>query len=354
MSTKDCPVKTALPAKSIKVRGARLFSAQLDNDQAHFDGAPLLCEIFDWMESLEDDSRVSKTLNNEQLVLVETLKTLSASETAYALFEEAMEYGWSVDTADLDSHDYHIDVPELKITLNSHGLNGRSLLQSKYFRSSLVISLARALRDIWQEERHGGFEDHYKPEDILLLERIRNADCEAVMALCAWEIDCAGDTGIWRHLIASSEGDVALAFKTALPMRGADYPNDSLAAMGAAFVQWFSSEDRLNVCDHETLEYLDALMVDQEFEGFSDIPLNAEYIETLSCLPNHLSYLGDGTTDVLHNPIYSAVNDIINNSHLMHIVQDLETTQINGIMFRDSALASKIFPESMVKTSIHA
>ena len=78
-------------------------------------------------------------------------------------------------------------------------------------------------------------------------------------------------------------------------------------------------------------------------------------IEILSCLPNHLAYLEDAdATDILKNPAYAAIYDSINNSHLAHIIQDLETTQVNGVMFRDSVLASKIFPESMVKSSIHA
>jgi hypothetical protein len=44
------------------------------------------------------------------------------------------------------------------------------------------------LRDIWQEKRHGGFDEKYRTEFVLTMERIRSADCDVLSILVAWEL----------------------------------------------------------------------------------------------------------------------------------------------------------------------
>ena len=74
----------------------------------------------------------------------------------------------------------------------------------------LQLSLIRGLRDIWQEKRHGGFEDHYSPQDILMLERVRAADCDTMAILAALELRIAGYDPLWKHIVGSDEGDMAI------------------------------------------------------------------------------------------------------------------------------------------------
>lgn len=269
------------------------------------------------------------------------LQTVMLSETADMMADEAATNGWSIELSDLSGQDYHLNVVEKHIVLNTHGLGAQSLRKSEYFRNIVVVSLVRALRDVWQEARHGGFEDDYGPESILMLERIRAADCDIITVLVAWEISLTEETDIWRHMIGSEEGDIAMAFSAAM-----DSANSSSihGAMHTAFRQWFASEDRINVCDHETLEYLDTFIAEEGVEGFGHSYLTPARLEILSCLPDKTAYLQYAGQELISDPLYAGMANAINQSHFMHIMHDMESTTVAGVSFRSADLAAKIFP----------
>ena len=145
-------------------------------------------------------------------VLSWCLSILSDSPSAAAMLKEAMGRGWMIALEDLSGGSYCIDVEQKLIILDNAALVPSALGRSGYFRNLTLVTLAKALRDVWQEKRHGGFDEEYKPEYIMTLERVRAADCDVMAILVGWELRAAEHTDIWRHLIGSENGDMAMCF----------------------------------------------------------------------------------------------------------------------------------------------
>jgi hypothetical protein len=283
-------------------------------------------------------------------ILVESLALLNASPTAKMMIREASSQGWSLGIADRMGHDFHLDVPQKQILLDDCGFSPAALGRSGYFRHVVLISLIRALRDAWQEKRHGGFDTDYGPEAILMLERVRAADCDVMSVLVAWELRGEGFSAIWRHLLGSEEGDMALAFSNYLERDPASLFTGK--ALEAAFNQWYRSDVRVNASDHEALEYMDSVIADnQGGSPFGSKKLTSVGVEVLSCLPDKTAYLRGRGRDLLSSPLYAGLHDHINQSHFMQLVHDLQVTYVQGIPFRDAGLARKIFPGGVFTTT---
>ena len=278
-------------------------------------------------------------------VLLHCVSTLKKSPSAAMMLREAAQNDWMIELADLGSIDYCLDVSEKLLTLDHNGLSPAALERSGYFSNGLIVTISRALRDIWQEKRHGAFDELYNPERTILLERVRMADCYVLSTLVGWELRSEGHGEVWRHLIGSEDGDIAMSFSNHLEREPLAAFQKS--ALVSAFRQWFNSEDRLNICDHETLEYLDEILAETE-EGsnpFGNTRPSRISVEILSCLPDKTAYLQGMGDEILCDPYYSCLQDPINQTHLFHIMYDLEVTMVNNVPFRDANLAAKIFPE---------
>jgi hypothetical protein len=278
--------------------------------------------------------------------LKESIALLGSSPSARLMIREASHLGWKLGISDRTGHDFHLDVPEKQIFLDNCGLSPAALARSGYFRHKVLISLVRALRDAWQEKRHGGFDTHYGPENILLLERVRAADCDVISMLVAWELRGEGFGDVWRHLLGSEEGDMALSYAACLEHDPASHFTGK--ALQAAFNQWFRSDLRVNASDHETLEYIDMVMADNPANPFGKHKLTPVGVEILSCLPDKTAYLRGLGRDLMAAPLYAGMNDFINQSHLMQILHDQQVIFRQGVPFRDAGLAEKIFPDGQL------
>ena len=77
------------------------------------------------------------------------------------MLKEAMAQDWRVGfdefSGDLSGEEFYINVPERQIFLDNNALAPESLADSPYFSNAVVLCLIRALRQVWQEKRHGGF-----------------------------------------------------------------------------------------------------------------------------------------------------------------------------------------------------
>lgn len=276
-------------------------------------------------------------------ILGRCLFILSSSPTARAFITEAQVKGWRAGLADLGGPDFSIDVPEKTLLLDNNALSADSLGSSVYFFNMLLFSLIRALRDIWQERRYGGFDETYEPQSTLMLERIRAADCDIMAILVAWELRSAGYNDLWRHVIGSEEGDLAMTFSDYLERN----PTTTFtnAALKATFKRWFAVKERINACDHETLCYLDNIL--SEYPGrnpFGSNRATANVIELLSCKPDKTAYLQGMGPDILCDPAYAGLDDSINQSHLLQILHDCRVVYAGDVPFQDEDLAQKIFP----------
>lgn len=314
---------------------AKNFDFTKTDGNNQFWSIDLLCGDF----SDHDDAMTS-----HREVLGSCLGALLASPAARLLVKEAAKDGWMVSISDREGYDFHLDVGERQIILDDNGLSALALGRSEYFRNVLTISLIRALRDVWQEKRHGGFDDRYGPEDILMLERVRAADCDVMTVLVAWEMRSEGRGDLWRHMIGSEEGDLAMAFSGYLERDPSSAYSGN--ALKAAFNQWYRSEERIQACDHETLEYMDSLVRENNMGGmaFGDEKLTPVGVEVLSCLPNKTAYLQGEGREILRDPFYVGLNDHINQTHLTQILYDMRAVCVQDVPFRDSFLAEKIFP----------
>jgi hypothetical protein len=268
----------------------------------------------------------------------------SESPTANAMWADAEIAGWSVAMDDLKTGGFTLDMDNRHIVLDHFTLSPPALGRSTYFRNTLLCSFMRALRDIWHENVFGAFETVYLPEDVLMLERARAADCDTVAMLVAWELRGAGHADVWRHVIGSAEGDMALTFTRFLE-RDPSAVFDG-AALAYAFRQWYVDEGRVNTIDHETLESLDVCFAGAEQGGDAGGKrLSGAMLEALSELPDGARYLHGLGERIKNDPFFSGLHDEINQTHLFHLMYDMEVVMVNNVPFRDHALARLIFPD---------
>ena len=328
----------------------------LDND--------LLDNFYERFESLEENRTVlgetyngdscetfaldtlsgSSSLTNKYEILSWLADQLSASPAGRRMLNEAKSEGWSLAIEPLDGQDFHIDVPERLVILDDQGLTIEALGKSEYFKNALMVSFIRALRDVWQEKRHGAFEAEHGPEQVLMLERVRAADLDVLAVLVGWELRGEGKGSLWRHLIGAQEGDIAMRFSGYLERDPSAMFNGK--ALAAAFTQWFRDETRVNSCDHETLNYLDTVIEysEEEYILATKNALGTIGVEMLSCLPDKTAYLQGMGREILSNPLYAGLCDEINQAHFSQIMYDLKVVRVQDVPFRDAYLADLIFP----------
>lgn len=300
----------------------------------------LYCDSHTYAPAEENQSLA---LDSKHAVLAWATGTLSCSPSALAMLNEAMAQSWSLSMENLNGPDFHLDVPEKRIVLDDGGLSASALGRSEYFRNTILAALCRALRDAWQEKRHGAFDEIYGPEAVLCLERVRAADLDVMTVLVAWELRSENMGSLWRHLIGGEDGDIALRYSAYLEREPAAGFNGR--ALAEAFAQWFRDESRVDACDHETLNYMDYLL--DEYTGnqsFGDKKPSKTGIEILSCLPDKTAYLRGMGHEILHSPFYAGMSDPFNQIHFMQIMHDLKVTRVQDVPFQDAALAEKIFP----------
>ncbi len=271
---------------------------------------------------------------------------MGQSPTARKLWKDAADGGWRVGLADLHSDGFHMDALRKTILLDHFALSPQALGRSAYFRNTLLTILIRALRDIWHEQRHAPFETLYAPEDVLMLERVRAADGDAVTVLAVWELRGAGLAEIWRHLIGSAEGDMALIFTKFLERDPTALFDGS--ALTYAFRQWYADDARVDGCDHETLEALDDILLgvaEDDGAPFGDRVLEAALLESLSVLPDGTCYLLGLGAAIKDDPFFAGLKDEINQTHFFQLMYDMEVTMVGNVPFRDHGLARRFFPD---------
>lgn len=263
---------------------------------------------------------------------------LTESPMGAALLRDADKAGWRICLSDLGTGGFHLDVADKIVELDNYGLDASSLGHSAFFRASLICVAAKALRDIWHENRWGAFEVTHKPESVLMLERARAADADSISVYIGWELRSAGYNDIWRHILGSDDGDMAQVLINILDR----YPTALYNGMALAhiFRQWYADVARVDALDHDTLEYMDFALRDELVE-FGDTPVSALIIESLSELPDGTFYLKELGETVLRDPYFCGLNDPINQAHLFQIIYDSKVTYVSGIPFRDPSLARK-------------
>lgn len=307
----------------------------------------LFSELLELSEGVDNFSLPDDDIHDYSLVLGWCLYVLSQSPSAALMVREVVDGDWRIGLDDLHGGEYCIDVEQKLLLLDNNTLVPSALGRSNYFRNVTIVTLVKALRDIWQEKRHGGFDECYRPEHIMTLERVRAADCVVLSVLVGWELRSEDYSDIWRHLIGSENGDMAMTFSAHMEREPTSLFNGR--ALKAAFRQWFKDDGRVNSCDHDTLEYLDDVLAESHLSNPFGVKKPSKMnVEVLSCLPDKTAYLQGMGGEILADPLYCGMDDAINQSHLFHILYDLEAVIVENVPFRDADLARRIFPDEMI------
>lgn len=276
-------------------------------------------------------------------VIRASLAILLKSPSAGTMVRDAGMAGWSISLCSQNAFDFTLDLDEKIISLDHSDLEAGSLAASEHFLSAMMISMVKALRDVWQQKRNSGYENMFNPESILLLERIRAADSCILAVLVAWELRSEGFPGLWRTMIGSDYGDLALSFSGTLERE----PSSAFTqhALSHTFRQWFRDDARVAACDHETLDMMDGLLALDKPHTFGKKAPTHICVELFSCLPDRTAYLrGDGA-EILRNPFFCGLGDPVNQTHLFQILHDSQAHYAGGVAFRDAGLAAMIFPQ---------
>ncbi|HEY8191526.1 MAG TPA: DUF6782 family putative metallopeptidase [Alphaproteobacteria bacterium] len=283
------------------------------------------------------------SFQTEHNMLIWAAMALNESPAARAMMIEAAGQGWSVSFTDMQGGGFFMDTQRRLLLLDNFCMAPVAVGRSMYFRNALLTTFIRALRDIWHEERGITAGSDYAPEHALMFERVRAADCDTVTVLCCWELRGAGFADVWRHLLGSAEGDMAMVFTRFLERDpGALFDG---AALAYAFRQWYADEVRVDGSDHSVLEALDDILTEAGVRNpFGQRELKPLDLEDISQLPDGTRYLAGLGHTVLHDPFFAGLHDPINQTHLFHLMYDMEVTLVNNVPFRDGGLARKIFP----------
>lgn len=272
------------------------------------------------------------------------------SPTARLLLKEAQLERWDIRLDDLSQGGYGVDDEAHAVAIDHFGFTASALGRSAFFRNALFINFVKALRQLWHARSGHSFERTHRPDVALMLERARTADCETIAILVGWELRGAGYSDVWRSILGSEEGDMAMIFTRAIEKDPAGFYDGSV--LTRAFCQWYGDEGRVVSCDHATLERMDFILEEtQGAKAFGDDPLRSDDIEKLSILPGGKAYLNGMGKNICTDPYFMALNDPINESHLFQVVYDSKVVLAGGVPFRDKKLARLIFPGEVTQTA---
>ncbi len=270
------------------------------------------------------------------------------SPTARALFSLASKEGWSIGIENLSQSGYALDEDARRLTLDHYGFAAHALGRSAHYRHAVLLSFIKALRHIWHIHIRPDVYETHRPDSIFLLERAMAADIQTIAILAGWELRAAGYAEIWRYILGSDEGDMAMIFTRAMEKDPAGFYDGSV--LTRTFCQWYGDETRVAETDHATLETMDDLL-DDNAEGmvFGKTPVSDADIEVLSALPASMTYLKGMGRNILSDPYFVSMNDPINEAHLFQVAYDSRVVMVEGVPFRDHKLARLIFPGGKVK-----
>ncbi len=299
-----------------------------------------LCLESLWNETFQNPDIQYKTPSRQSSTyssLKWVCSLLSQSETLCALMMSIESHQWRLTLAKDTADSYVIDEENNLVVLPS-------IMKKSYSHHNLILNTIRALRDIWHEDCHSDLYQTLTPEEYLKWEKIRAADIESFTLLIAWELRISGENDLWRMIIGSEIGDMALVFQANIEQNKNGVFSYQRALL-STFHQWYREEDRVNQTDSQTLTTLDEILLDHSTsDSFGTERLKALDIEERLSLSTGESYLLH-IENILNNPDYCQISSEVNQAHFFHIMNDCKTIHLEHTHFRDKALAAKIFPQ---------
>lgn len=270
------------------------------------------------------------------------------------LIARAESAGYALGLTALETGGHSIDMEARILWLDHQNSALETLLHDQDAQDRLLIALIRGLRDVNHEMRLGGALRLLRPEDGILLERFRSADCDAVTTSILWSMRQNGEKALWRQHLSSHEGDIAALWQRCYEASG--FANKALCreeALKLAFLIWFEDSCRTIACDHETLAIYDRMIHDEDeqlaMRSFGRKRLCAPYLGGMFPLYDGRRYLDDLADSLLSDPGFAGPDDAINQAHLFQLKSELDSHKAEGVTFRNDSrsrkLASILFEE---------
>lgn len=191
----------------------------------------------------------TKASTSQQMALNQALHTIRQSELGEWLLRLAERQNVMVcvdKSTDLEAH------------YRSHlRLIGVS---AKLDPAGQVVFLSHELAHVPQHPRFSNSR-HFSPQDMLLLQRVREATAEAIATRVLWQLRQKGIHAPWQKKLTTAYGDIASRF--AIVMAGDDDPTRELWATRTAFLHWFDADWRLGIYDDLMLTTLIKIAADR-------------------------------------------------------------------------------------------
>ena len=147
--------------------------------------------------------------------LVWGLSVLCETRLGRDLAYDARFEDWSIEVDDIEQACHIID-PQLRILiLPRFSVSPPTLARSQNDRAAFILELARGLRGIWHDMT--GVRENFDltADDQILMSRLRRADHDLCALRMAWDLREQGLGGLWRQIIASQLGDLAMIARRA-------------------------------------------------------------------------------------------------------------------------------------------
>lgn len=296
-------------------------------------------------DSESPDCVLSSTpFTNDEDALIWGLSILCTSPLGRSISFDARFEDWSLEVDDIiDGHP--IVDSQLRILILPRGTPSAIILsKSIYDRYQFLVSLARGLRMIWQDMNHVRARIDLTADDQIFFERLRRADMDIIALRMIWDLKQGGYGSLWRHMIAGNIGEVAMAAHDFWEQ------NDFPSGLAQTFLIWMGCNHLLAECDNRTLDDMDARLQKSINDVCGIAMLNGDDVLNLSRLPEGCSYLAPLARTLCYSTEFRYIPDPVNDAHLRQILEECSEIIAPSLIFRDSELERKIFPDRIIDT----
>lgn len=291
-----------------------------------------------------DDILAATPFLSDEDALIWGLSILCQSSLGRVIAFDARFEDWSLEVDDIEDGCPIID-PQLRILIIPRGTPSITALSRSYHdRLGFLTNLARGIRMIWQDMNGVRVRNDLTADDQIFFERLRRADMDVITLRMMWELRDIGFGALWRNLIAGDLGDVAMAashFWADEP-----FPN----GLAQAYLTWMGCDHLLADCDRRTLDDMDARLQRSVNDVCGLSMLSGDDLLLISRLPEGESYLAALARTVCYSTEFRHIPDPVNEAHLRQILEECSEIMSPSLVFRDSELERKIFPNRIIDT----
>lgn len=300
------------------------------------------------LAELDEDALRSARFDTDEDALVWGLSVLCETKLGRDLAFDARFEDWSIEVDDIETGHHIIDSQLRILILPRFSVSAAQLSKSSQSRADFILELARGLRGIWHDMTEIRDNHDLTADDQLLWNRLRRADHDLCALRMAWDLRVQGMGGLWRQIIASSLGDVAvMAADHWVTEQDTAQPSHPLYAFPHLVIDWLKDDSLINQCDSKTLDEMDTRLQRSSTEVCGPDQIKAEDVMVLSTLPADDSYMAPLARTILYAPEFRSMPDPVNEAHMRQILEDCDVIRTNPLVFTDSELEKKFFPNRL-------